>query len=38
MLGEVRIVFILVWILLAAHEQHVLQIMAETLHTQQALY
>lgn len=31
MLGKVRVVFILVWVLFAAHEQHVLQVMAETL-------
>ena len=31
MLGEVRVIFILVWIFFAAHEQHVLQIMAEPL-------
>lgn len=31
MLCEVRVIFILVWILLAAHEQHVLQVMAEPL-------
>ena len=31
MLGEVRVIFVLVWILFAAHEQHVLQVMAETL-------
>ena len=31
MLGEVRVIFILVWVLLAAHEQHVLQVVAETL-------
>lgn len=34
MLCEVRVILILVWVLLAAHEQHVLQVMAETLQTQ----
>lgn len=36
MLSEVRVVFVLVRVLFAAHEQHVLQVMAETLCRQSA--
>ncbi len=33
-LGEVRVIFVLIRVLLAAHEQHVLQVVTQTLHVQ----